>query len=399
MNGEPVASSRDDIPVRTAIYYLTFVCLGLGAGAVGPTIPALAEQTGSTLAKIGGVFLAGSTGYSLGTLLGGRLFDRLRGHPLLGAAQIFAGIMLLAVPFAPRFWILALIIGCKGLTDGIMNTGVNTLLVWTHRDKAAPYMNGLHFAFGLGAFLAPLLAAQVLGAAGGHRWVYRAVGALDILTGLLFQLLKGSPAAVPNPAGKDRDRQRHPLALVLVAMLFLFFYVGAEITFGNWIYTYALTLGLASASGAAYLNSAFWLSFTVGRLISIPAAARIPPRRVIPAALLGCLAMTALALLFPRSGNILWVTVIGLGFCMAPVWPSGFTLAGQSIHLSARLSSIILLGDSLGGMLLPWLVGQMIQDSGPRAMVFLVCASLVLNLAAFFGMIRSGTKTATNSQR
>ena len=93
-------------------------------------------------------------------------------------------------------------------------------------------------------------------------------------------------------------------------------------------------------------------------------------------------------LFFPGSGGVLWAAAIGLGFCMAPVWPSGFTLAGQSIHLTARLSSVILLGDSLGGMILPWLVGQVIDASGPRAMAFLVCASLALNLAAFFGMIR-----------
>ena len=79
---------------------------------------------------------------------------------------------------------------------------------------------------------------------------------------------------------------------------------------------------------------------------------------------------------------------IGLGFCMAPVWPTGFTLAGQSINLTGRLSGIILLGDSFGGMVLPTLVGQVIEGSGPRAMVYLVFGSLVLNLLAFTGMLR-----------
>ena len=171
-------------------------------------------------------------------------------------------------------------------------------------------------------------------------------------------------------------------------MLFLFFYVGAEITFGGWIYTYAVTLKLASVAGAAYLTSAFWLAFTIGRLISIPAATRFTPRQVIPAAVFGCLAILALGIIFSSSSLALWLMAIGLGFCMAPVWPTGFTLAGQSITLTGRLSGIILLGDSFGGMVLPTLVGKIIEGSGARAMVYLVFGSMVLNFAAFLGMLR-----------
>jgi FHS family Na+ dependent glucose MFS transporter 1 len=171
-------------------------------------------------------------------------------------------------------------------------------------------------------------------------------------------------------------------------MLFLFFYVGAEITFGGWVYTYAVTLNLASAAGAAYLTSVFWLAFTIGRLISIPAATRFTPRQVIPAAGLSCLVILVLGILSSGSSTTLWLMAIGLGFCMAPIWPTGFTLAGQSIDMSGRITGIILLGDSLGGMVLPTLVGKVIEGSSPRAMVYLVLGSLILNLLAFAAMLR-----------
>ena len=77
-----------------------------------------------------------------------------------------------------------------------------------------------------------------------------------------------------------------------------------------------------------------------------------------------------------------------LGFCMAPVWPSGFTLAGQSVRLTSRVSGFILLGDSLGFMVLPWVVGQVLQGVGPQAMTTLVFLSLVGNLAAFAAIMR-----------
>jgi FHS family Na+ dependent glucose MFS transporter 1 len=73
---------------------------------------------------------------------------------------------------------------------------------------------------------------------------------------------------------------------------------------------------------------------------------------------------------------------------MAPIWPTGFTLAGQSINLTGKVAGIILLGDSFGGMVLPTLVGKVIEGSGPRSMVTLIFGSLMLNLLAFTGMLR-----------
>jgi FHS family Na+ dependent glucose MFS transporter 1 len=77
---------------------------------------------------------------------------------------------------------------------------------------------------------------------------------------------------------------------------------------------------------------------------------------------------------------------------MAPVYPSGFTLAVQGFRLSARASSTILLGDSFGGMILPWLVGQVLEVTGPRAMVYLVFSSLICDLLAFVGLLRARSK-------
>lgn len=382
--------SKNDALRRTFGYYFLFICLGLDSAIIGPTLPALAGQTGSRLGQMGLLFLAGAIGYTLGTMAGGRVFDRVRGHPLLGIAQLFAAALIFFIPLAPWFWLLLAILVCKGFAEGIINTGANTLLVWTHGEKVSPFMNGLHFCFGLGAFLSPFLVAQVVGVAGGYRWAFWALAVFAALVGLRMLSMSGSPQPTHSRSGEKIQAPHRPVpyGLVIAAMLFLFFYVGAEISFGGWIYTYAVTLKLASAAGAAYLTSAFWLAFMVGRLISIPVATRFTPKQVIPAALLCCLSILALGILFSGSSPVLWMMAIGLGFCMAPVWPTGFTLAGQSIHMTSKISSVILLGDSFGGMVLPSLVGKVIEGSGARAMVYLVFGSLILNLLAFASMLR-----------
>ena len=385
-----LTSLKNDAIRRTFGYYSLFICLGLDAAITGPTLPALAGQTFSRLGQMGLLFLAGSIGYTLGTMVSGRVFDRVRGHPVMGIAQLFIAALLVLIPLAPWFWLLLAIMACKGFAEGFINTGANILLVWTHGEKVGPFMNGLHFFFGLGAFLSPFLVAQVVGIQEGYRWAYWALAAIALLVGLRMVTMKDSPTPTHTHNGEAVRPARGPIPwpLVISAMLFLFFYVGAEITFGGWVYTYAVTLKLASLAGAAYLSSAFWLAFTVGRLISIPAATRFKPRQVILAALVSCLSILALGIIFFNSSVVLWLMAIGLGFCMAPIWPTGFTLAGQSINLTGRLTGIILLGDSFGGMVLPSAVGQVIESTGPRAMVYLIFGSLVLNLLAFFGMLR-----------
>lgn len=371
---------------RTFHYYSLFIYLGLSLGLNGPTLPALAEQTGIRLGQMGYTFLVGSIGYAIGTLLAGRLLDRVQGHPVMGAGQLVSAVLILFLPIVPWFWLLLVVILFKGISEGTLN-GANTLLVWTHGDKAGPYMNALHFFFGLGAFLSPLMIAKLIVIPFGYRWAYWGVGIFGILVGLRMLLLPGSPK--PAHTRVDENGALRPVyyPLVFAAALYLFFYVGAEITYGGWIFSYATTLNIFTVSGAAYLTSGFWFAFTFGRLISIPVATRFSPRQVIPVALTGCLVILILVLLLPASRTMLWVVTTVLGFCMAPLWPMGFTLAGQSIKLTARLSSIILLGESIGGMFLPWVVGQVIDFSGAQAMTSLVLGSLSLNLLIFFLII------------
>jgi FHS family Na+ dependent glucose MFS transporter 1 len=379
---------------RSFGYYGLFVCLGLDLGVLGPTLPALAAQTNASLGVMGLLFLCGSAGSAAGTAASGWFFDRLRGHAVLGVAALCQAALIATMPLAPSFPVLAAIVVVKGASQGFINTGGNALLVWTHGDRSGPYMNALHFFFGLGAFLAPLVVAQLIAFPGGYRVAYWVLAAFVALNGLRMLTAGGSPrperaaAAGAGTRAAAAGGRPTPYGFVIAAALFLFFYVGAEISFGGWVYTYAVSLRLATPAGAAYLNSAFWMAFTAGRLLSIPLATRFRPLQVVPAAVLGCLGFLALVLLLPASGAALWAAAIGLGFCMAPVWPTGFTLAGQSVRLSGRLISLILLGDAFGGMALPSTIGKVIEAAGPRSMVPLIIGSLALTLLALAGMLK-----------
>jgi FHS family Na+ dependent glucose MFS transporter 1 len=330
---------------------------------------------------MGLVFVLGSAGYSLGTMIGGRILDRgASGHIVLGVAQLCTGLLTFCIPLSPWFWLLLVVAGCKGFAEGFINTGANALLIWTHGEKVGPFMNGLHFFFGLGAVGAPLLMARLSGIAIGYVWAYWTIAVLMLAASIRMFTLPVSPRRpFPHEDGATVDKPSPQyLPAMITAALFLFFYVGGEITLGGWMYSYAVMLHLANAVGAAYLNSGFWFSFTLGRLISIPIATRVKPKQVLPIALSCCLLLLGFGILFPDSSPIFRVMVFGLGFCMAPIWPTGFTMASQSIDMTGRASGIVLLGDSFGGMVLPWLAGRVIGSIGPAAILPLITSSLAL---------------------
>ena len=371
---------------NTLGYYLIFISLGFGMGITGPALHSLAKQTGSTLGAIGSMFLVGSLGGLLGTAISGRILDRIsQRHLVLGISQLIITIMLAVTPLAGNLWILLLIVFINGFPIGMINTGANTLLMWTHGEKAGPYVNGLHFSFGLGAFLAPTVFAQVLNLGGTYQHAYWALAALAVPVTMFMLFLPGSPE---HPHQHEDETQtwenlRSALPIVLIAMLFLFFYVGSEITFGNWIYTYALTLNLADITNAAYLTSGFWLFFTIGRAVSVPVAVRFKPTQILTVAFLGAFGALTLAIVVPQSITVLWIAAAAVGFFMAPIWATGYNLAGQSIKLTATISSIIILGDSLGAVVLPWLTGLAIERFGAHTMPWLVLSSLTLNVLVF----------------
>src|SRR5512137_2325336 len=218
----------------TMMYYWLFICLGLSIGLVGPTLPSLANQTQTLVGDLGAVFTASAVGALLGTLLGSRVFDRVRGHRALGIAQLASAALIALYPVMPSAWLLLIVVVGKGLTDGFINTGANTLLVWTHKEKSSPYMNALHFFFGLGAFLAPILVAQVIEIPGGYRYAFWVLALFSGVAGLFMIVQQKNPQHEPATATAEKP-VRVNYRIVIAAMAFLFFYVGAEIAFSGWI--------------------------------------------------------------------------------------------------------------------------------------------------------------------
>ena len=371
---KPVHASR--LPYLAA-YYSTLIAVGLMVGIMGPLLGDLARQTQSSLQGISLILAMRPLGYLGGTLLSGRLLDRHPGHPILAGAILISAIALSLMPLAPILLILAALVLIMGFAQGIMDVGSNTLIVWVYHDRVGPFLNGLHFCFGLGAFLGPMLVAQSLARTGHSAWTFWALAL--VLLPLALLLFK-----VPSPAHADEEAQAKGPAvwdrrLAALFVAFFFLYGGSEAGFGAWIYNYATHLGLSDAAGAAKLNSMFWGLLGIGRLLGIPVLARVTPKRFLVFLLPSAVLSLGLMLFFQGSQTALWLGTAGLGLSLACIFPGMLIYAGKRLsrggRVSGKITAFFFVGSSSGSISLPWLMGQAFEPWGPKA-------ALALNLGA-----------------
>ena len=385
--------------VETIGYYAAFVILGLVGASLGPTLPGLAEHTRTHVSEISYLFTARSLGYLIGSFFGGRLYDRVPGHPLMAAVLTVAAVMMALAPVIPLLWLLAAVLLVVGLTEGALDVGGNTLLVWVHRHRVGPYMNGLHFFFGAGAFLSPIIVAQSVLFSGDITWAYWILAALMIPSAIWLVRL---PSPTPN-GSTQRDQvsggQRVDGLLVALIGLFFFLYVGAEVGFGGWIYTYAVALDLGGEATAAYLTSGFWGALTLGRLLGIPIAARLRPPTILLGDLVGCLISVGVILWWSDSLTATWLGVVGSGLFMASIFPTTLSLAERRMTITGRVNGWFFVGASMGGMVLPWLIGQLFESIGPQVTMLAILIDLTVAIGVYTVMILHAAPRVTPLDR
>jgi MFS transporter, FHS family, Na+ dependent glucose transporter 1 len=363
--------------ITTAAYYLAFILLGLTVAADGPALLKLAEHTSSTLDQISLIFIFGSLGYLIGSYIGGRVYDLVPGHRFMSGVLIFLGVIIALVPVISSRWLLLTIVLILGLAKGALDVGCNTLLLWVHNETVGPFMNGLHAFFGVGSFIAPLIVARVIAVTDDINWVYWffAVAAFPIAI-WIWNL--PSPVARVVPA--RHENAPFPIIPVIIMVLCFVLYVGGEAGYGAWIYTYAFTLKFGTEVTAAYLTSAFWGAFTLGRLLGIWVSMRSRSITILAIDFAGCLVSLALILFFNESATLLWIGTILFGISQASIFPTFLTLAEERMHITGTITGWFLVGAGLGGMILPWLIGQAFVRIGAGAMIGIILANVALNI-------------------
>jgi FHS family Na+ dependent glucose MFS transporter 1 len=369
---------------RTAGYYLAFVAFGLTVAALGPALPWLAEQTQSDLGQISILFTASALGFLLGAPLGGRLYDFLPGHLLMIASLVSMALAIFLVPFMPVLWLLVLLYLVIGTALGVLEVGCNTLLVWTYSQNLGPWLNGLHLFFGIGAVISPPIMARVVATSGDIDLGFWILAGIILIPAVWLVWL---PSPSVRGSGDGQESAPPDMRLLLLITLIFLLYVGAEVSFGGWIYTYTILTLPGSEAMAGSLTSGFWAALTMGRLLAIPLSTRLTPRVILGLDFLGCILSGGLIIIWPDSVLVIWIATLGMGLSMASIFPTLLTFSERRMPITGTVSAWFFAGSGLGGMVLPWSIGQIVEGAGPMSVLVIILGAVVMAMAIFVGVV------------
>ncbi|XP_039385291.1 sodium-dependent glucose transporter 1 isoform X2 [Mauremys reevesii] len=332
-----------------------FLGLGMSIAVLGPTFQDLAANVNKNVSDIYYIFVGRSLGYLGGSVIGGIIFDCVNPHLLLGG-------------------------------------NVLALNIWG--AEVGPHMQALHFSFALGALVAPILTKMALGSFISPKvhtedektnhsvpsdipnaltgsalklhsnvsfmWSYIVIGTYILIVSLLFVVLYSRTGSAREKAKSSLQKcqiAKYHYALLILLFLFFFCYVGAEVTYGSYIFNYAEVYADMKESEAASLNSLFWGAFAACRGLAICFATCLYPGTMILLSVIGSTVSSLFLALLSKHPISLWVGTAVYGASMATIFPSGISWIEQYTTIQGKSASLFVVGAALGEMCIPAVVG------------------------------------------
>ncbi|GAB5591710.1 hypothetical protein Unana1_06610 [Umbelopsis nana] len=363
--------------LRNAIFpilqcFFTVALMGLQDGNFGVILPRLKTyyQVSDSLVSI--LFLLQAGGYFVMAFLNGYVVSKItqKGALYLGSTMLLVGyiVLLFGLPF-PVICVIMTVVG-GGLS--LLNAGCNVYII------TAPYtttvLNLLHACYGTGALIGPLMSSALLAENLSWKVSYMILAGLSGLNLLgMLVIFWNTPTEIHNdPATESLASDGHckkpkeslfkqtlKQRITQVGAFFLLFYVGIEVTFGSWSYTFLTEVRGGDPVQLGQITSGYWAGLTFGRLVLGAITARFGEKRMVTLYLI----ITCAMIILIWQATPIAVDVFGLvilGMALGPIFPTTVSLTSQILpkHLhTTTIGFMVGLGQG-GAALFPFITGQ-----------------------------------------
>ncbi len=145
----------------------------------------------------------------------------------------------------------------------------------------------------------------------------------------------------------------------------LLFYVGGETGVGGWITTYLQQTFVLETATSALMAGGFWAAITGGRVIGALVGTRLGGPRLLLGSLVGALAGALLLVLSAGDLRLSLAGVVVIGVSFGPIFPTTLAIVTSLFpRAPGTAASIASATGSLGGTLLPWTQGNLMEYYG-----------------------------------
>jgi len=357
---------RADPWIRTSIPLVTFVTLGLPAGAIGVAWPYMRASFDAPLAGLGLMLAAFTLAYFLASAGSGPLTGRLGTSDLLLGGCALSTAAWLGIALAPQWWLVPMVSVLAGAGSGLIDASVNAHI---SLNRGVRYMGWLHAAWAAGAALGPPVVVLSLAGTGSWRAGFAAMGAAFLVIGLLVRARRrdwvGAAVDPTAPAPIEAaGRTNYRRAMLILASLFLVA-AGLEATAGDWAYT-QLTLGRGVSNGVAGWGvTLFWAGLAAGRVALGLVGNHVQPVRLLDAGIgISVLATLAFWLAPPLVSALIALPMLGIA--LSVIFPLLLSLTPSRVGagMTAHAVGYGLAAGTIGGGGVPATVGLALQSVG-----------------------------------
>lgn len=375
-------------PNKTIIKtYLGFFLNGFLLLSIGAIMPDLIKNFSLSFSTAG--FLLSM--YSFGNLIAYFIFPIISEKITIKKATV---IFLLFVPLAfltmyffkseikNFLWLIFLIIGLgMGSVPIISSSIINDLST----NKVAD-MNILHTTFAAGAFTAPFSIVLLKKVGLNFDQVILFLAAAMAFKWLLFTSIDFNYTIVED-AGELNKVKNLDLYFISVALV-LFFYLGVENTINGWLMTYLQNLNVLSETFSASMVSLTWVMIMLGRIFTVFISKKVKGPKLVLSYTLG-VALMILSLIITKKPALITITVLGLGFFMAGIFPTSVSNAATYTTSNTKRLALLFISASIGGMVTPQIIGWVADKTSilfainvllVNAVAMLIFASITLRL-------------------
>ena len=283
-----------------------------------------------------------------------------------------------------NFFLLSLFILASGLT--FLETAANPYITVLGKQETSEFRLNLSQSFnGVGAFIGPIIGANLFFAAGGEnnldtvKYVYLAIAAVVFLVAILF-------IRTPLPEIKEAelvDSVKQDIKPLFSHRNFVggvvaqFFYVAAQVGVAALFINYCTETDKSIDSAkASYLLSVSLILFTAGRFAGTALMKIIAPNKLLT--VYSVINIILCAIVVSGNGLLSVYSLMAVFFFESIMFPTIFALGVKNLgHHTKRGGSFIIMSIA-GGAFMPYIMGMLSEKNTAQSYIVpLLCFVIV----------------------
>lgn len=372
--------------VELYLGYAVFFTVGLAINIVFALLPDIREAFQLSYAEAGSIMVVLQVGFITSLALRTFLLRKLGMRKLLLLASVIwlSGVGCITLSTAKYFLYAG--VSLSGFAYGTFQNLFAAYVVIAsdcHKGKRISLMNAF---FGIGSVAAPVVGSLAL-AFGNWRIGYLPI--LLLIGGVIMVLFNIRFMPVFEETKGDQGPFPFGFTFILVG-LFVLIYPMTEFTAGSWTSEYWSVLGDTKRMPYSVVTAFFWVSFTLGRLVTGKIADRIGAMTFMFYTTGLFMGVSTLWVLMDHPWVIL-LCLVGIGFTLAGMFPIFLMQAGEFFprHIGT-ITSWFFFFLSIGGMVSQKLVGEMAEVFGIHILPMVFLGSSVLLMTVLLLLHREG---------